>query len=95
MEQLYDSANFVSEYLSDKNENAKSKRYIILILIAALVITPKTWKQPKCPSTDEWIKKVCYRYTTELYSAIKKNETLPFTETWIDLENVKWGQCLF
>jgi len=55
-----------------KDKNAKSRRYIILIFRAALVITPKTWKQPKCPPTDEWIKKVCYRYTMELYSAIKK-----------------------
>ena len=65
------------------------------MLTETLFTVAKTWKQPKCPSTDEWIKKVCYRYTMELYSAIKKNETLPFTETWIDLENVKWGQCLF
>ena len=39
---------------------------------AALFTIAKTWKQPKCPSTDEWIKKMCYIYTTEYYSARKK-----------------------
>ena len=42
------------------------------VFIAALFITAKTWKQPKCPLTDKWIKKMCYMYTMEYYSAIKK-----------------------
>ena len=43
-----------------------------LVFIAALVTIARTWKQPKCPSTDEWIKKLWYIYTMEYYSAIKK-----------------------
>ena len=48
----------------------------------------RTWKQPKCPSTDEWIKKMWHIYTMEYDSAIKRNETELFVVRWMDLESV-------
>jgi len=56
------------------------------MFIAALFAIAKTWKQPICPSTEEWIKKRWYIYTMEYYSAIKRNEILAFLATWMDLE---------
>ena len=56
------------------------------MFIAALLTIAKTWKQPKCPLTDDWIKKMWYIYTLEYYSAIEKNERMPFVATWMDLE---------
>ena len=58
------------------------------MFIAALFTIGRSWKQPKCPSTDEWIKKMWYIYTVEYYSAIKRKEIGPFVEMWMDLETV-------
>ena len=58
------------------------------MFIAALFTIARTWKQPKCPSTEEWIKKMWYIYTMEYYCTIKRNEIVPFAETWTDLEIV-------
>ena len=55
---------------------------------AALFPIGKTWKQPKCPSTEEWIKKMRYIYTMEYYSAIKRNEIELFVVRRMDLETV-------
>ena len=58
------------------------------MFIAALFTIARTWKQPKCPSTDEWIKKMWHIYTMEYYSVIKRNEIELFVLRWMDLELV-------
>ena len=58
------------------------------MFIAALFTIARSWKQPKYPMTDKWIKKMWYIYTVEYYSAIQRNETGSFVETWMDLETV-------
>ena len=58
------------------------------MLTAVLFTIAKIWKQPKCPSIDEWIKQLWGIYTMESYLAIKKKKILPFGRTWMDLENI-------
>jgi hypothetical protein len=57
------------------------------VFIAALFLA-KLWKQPRCPTTDEWIKKIWYSDTMEFYSVMKKNKMLSFTSKWMELENI-------
>ena len=64
------------------------KESCITMFTAALFTIARTWKQPKCPSTDEWIKKMWHIYTMEYYSTIKRNETELFVVRWMDLELV-------
>ena len=58
------------------------------MFISALFTIAKKWKQPKCPSVDEWIKKMWYKYTMEYYSAIRRKQILPFATTWMELEGI-------
>ena len=65
-----------------------SKDTCTSVLITALFTTASTWKQPKCPLTEEWIKKMWYIYAMEYYSAITRNKTVRFAEMWMALETV-------
>jgi hypothetical protein len=58
------------------------------LFISALFMITKLWKQPKCPTTNEWIKKMWYLYIMIFYSATKKNEILSFTGKWMELEDI-------
>jgi hypothetical protein len=58
------------------------------MFIAALLIIARSWKEPRCPSTEKWIQKLWYSYTMDYYSAIKNNEFMKFLGKWMDLENI-------
>ena len=70
-------------------EEAKiEKDTCILLFIAALLTIARTWKQPRCPSTDEWMKKLWYIYTMEYYSSIKRNMFESVLRRWMNLEPI-------
>ena len=69
-------------------ENHDPQRHMYSNVHWALFAIAKTWKQPQCPSTEEWIQKMWYIYTMEYYSAIKKNKIPAFSATWMDLETI-------
>ena len=66
----------------------KKKDIFTTMFTAALFTIARTWKEPKCPLTDEWIKKMWHIYTVEYYSAIKSNKIELFVVSWMDLESV-------
>ena len=69
-----------------KKWNQIWKRHYTPMFVAALFIIARTWKQPRCPSVDEWIRKLWYIYTMEYYSAIKKNSFESVLMRWTKLE---------
>ena len=58
------------------------------MFLAAQLIIAKCWKQPRCPSVNEWIKKLWYIYTMEFYEAEREKELLPFATAWMELESI-------
>ena len=77
------SSNPTPGYVSGENSNSKNS--CTLMFIMAQFIITRMWEQPKCPSTDEWIKRIWYIPTMEYYSTVKINEIMPFAATWMDL----------
>ena len=72
---------------ADIQERGRIKRWRKRKFPASVPISiAKTWKQHKCPSTEEWIKKMWYTYTMEYYSAMESNKVMPLVATWMDLE---------
>ena len=82
----YDPAILLLGIYLDKN--LLKKDTCTHIFIAALFTMAKTWEQPKCPLTDDWIRKMWCIYTMEYYSAIKKNKIIPLSATWIELDTL-------
>ena len=81
-------SNCTTRHLSKGYRCAVLKGHVHPMFIAALSTIAKVWKEPKCPSMDEWIKKMWYVCTMEYYSAIKKNEVLPLAAMWMELEGI-------
>ena len=81
--------------MEKKNKNTYSKRYMHSSVHSSTAYNSqgmgaKAWEQARCPSTDNWIEKMFYTHThtQEQYSAMEKNEMLPFTAPWLNLENI-------
>ena len=81
----YDSAILL---LDKSGEKHGPKGYLHPNTHRSPIYNTQSWKQLKCPSTDEWIKKMCYISTMEYYTAIKKNGIMPFAAAWMDPEIV-------
>ena len=75
-------------YVKIENATIIEKDTCTSMFIAALFTITKTWNSPRCPSTDEWIKKLCYIYTMEYYSAIKRNTFDSVLMRWMNLEPI-------
>jgi hypothetical protein len=58
------------------------------MFIAALFVTVRSWKQSRCPTTEEWMQKLWFIYTIKYYSAIKNEDILRFVSKWMELENI-------
>ena len=71
-----------------EDSSACNKDTCSTMFIAALFEVARSWKEPRCPSTEEWIQKMWYIYTMEYYSAIRNNEFMKSLDKWMELENI-------
>ena len=88
MELPFDPAIPLLELYSKNSESPIQKNLYTPMFIAVLFTTARCWKQPKCPSVNEWIKKLWYIYTMEYYIAERKKELLPFATAWMELDSI-------
>jgi hypothetical protein len=84
----YDSSIPLLRIYPKECDTGYSRSICTPMFIAALFTIAKLWKQPRCPTIDEWIKKMWYLYTMEFYSVVKKDEILSFAGKWMELENI-------
>ena len=88
MEMPFDPAILLLGIYPKNPETPIQKNLCTSMFIAAQFTIGKYWKQPKCPSTNEWIKKLWYIYTVEFYAAERKKELIPFATAWTELESI-------
>ena len=88
MELPFDPAIPLLGLYPKSSETPIQKILSISMFIAAQFAIAKYWKQPKCPSANEWIKKLWYIYTVEFYAAERKKEFIPFATAWMELESI-------
>ena len=88
MELPFDLAIPLLRFYPKNPETPIQKNLCTLMFIAAQFTIAKYWKQPKCPSANDWIKKLWYIYTMELYSTERKKELIPFATAWMELESI-------
>ena len=81
-------SSYTSPWHIPKDAPTYKKDMCSTMFIVALCIIARSWKEPRCPSTEEWIKKMWYIYTMEYYSAIKNNVFMKFIGKWNELENI-------
>ena len=92
MELPFDPAILLLGLYPKNPETPVQKNLCTPMFIAALFTTAKCWKQPKCPSVTEWIKKLWYIYTMEYYAAERNKELLPFATEWMELESIRLSE---
>ena len=88
MELPFDPAIPLLGLYPKNSESPIQKNLCTPVFIAAQLTVAKCWKLPKCPSVNEWIKKLWYIYTMEFYAAERKKDFLPFVTAWMELESI-------